>query len=184
MTALSQWLEGLSTLQLVLFVIGVIFGLSLAAAIVGAILVRVGMKRPKVVARASILAERVLFLVKRPLTIVVLDEVAAVLARGHYTKNISTALKENHDSLKALVAEKVKEDPSVRFIGRLPGYDAVVSEVTETTMRVLMEMLEDPRTDVLINDLLHENLEQIKQAVREHDRVPAAEPPAGVRPAP
>ncbi len=183
MTGLSGWLEGLSTLQLVLFVLALIFGISVAAAIVGAILVRIGMKRPRVVARASTLAERVLFMVKRPLTIVVLDEVAAVLQRGHYTKNISTALKENHDSLKALVAEKVKQDPSVRLIGRLPGYDTVVSEVTETTMRVLMEMLDDPRTDELINDLLRENLEQIKQAVREHDRVPTAEPPGGIRPA-
>jgi hypothetical protein len=184
MTGLSEWLEGLSTLQLVMFVIAVIFSLSVAAAIVGAILVRIGMKRPRVVARASILAERVLFLVKRPLTIVVLDEVAAVLQRGHYTKNISTALKENHDALKALVAEKVKEDPSVRLIGRLPGYDTVVSEVTETTMRVLMEMLDDPRTDDLVNDLLRENLEQIKQAVRDHERVSSAEPPGGLRPAP
>jgi hypothetical protein len=186
MTGSSGWLEGLSTLQLVLFVIALIFGISVAAAILGAILVRVGMKRPKVVARASSLAERVLFMVKRPLTIVVLDEVATVLQAGHYTKNISTALKENHDALKALVAEKVKQDPSVRLIGRLPGYDTVVSEVTETTLRVLMEMLDDPRTDELISDLLHENLEQIKQAVRDrdHERVPSAEPPGGIQPAP
>jgi hypothetical protein len=92
-----------------------------------------------------------------------------VIQTGHYTRNISDALKENHDELKALVAEKVRQDPNVRLIGRLPGYDTLISEVTETTLRVLIEMLDDPRTDELISDLLRNNLEQIKQAVRDRD---------------
>jgi hypothetical protein len=98
-----------------------------------------------------------------------------VLATGHYTKNISDSLAQNHDELKALVAEKVKQDPSVRLIGRLPGYDTIVSQVTETTLRVVTEMLDDPRTDELINDLIRNNLVQIRQSVRDHDRRPAEE---------
>jgi len=184
MSGLSAWLEGLSTLQLLLFVLAVIFGLSVAAALLGAVLVRMGMRRPAVVERASGLAERALGLVKRPLTIVVLDEVAAVLQTGHYTKNISAALAENHDDLKALVAEKVKQDPSVRLIGRLPGYDAIVGQVTETTLRVLVEMLDDPRTDELISDLIRHNLDQIKQAVRDHDQVAPLPPPGPIPPRP
>ncbi|GAA1477666.1 hypothetical protein GCM10009623_21120 [Nocardioides aestuarii] len=173
MGGLSDWLEGLSTLQVLLLVLAVVFGTSVAAALLGAVLVRMGMHRPKVVERASGLSEKALTLVKRPLTIVVLDEVAAVLQAGHYTRNISDALKENHDELKALVAEKVKQDPSVRLIGRLPGYDTIVSQVSETTLRVLIEMLDDPRTDELISDLLRNNIEQIKEAVREraHEEV-------------
>jgi hypothetical protein len=179
MSGLSRWLEGLSTLQVLLFVLAVVFGVSVVAALLGTLLVRMGMHRPAVVERASGLAERVLGLVKRPLTVVVLDEVAAVLRTGHYTKNISAALAENHDDLKALVAEKVKQDPSVRLIGRLPGYDAIVGQVTETTLRVLIEMLDDPRTDELISDLIRNNLDQIKQAVRErdHERVVPHPPP-------
>lgn len=173
---MSRWLEGLSTLQVLLLVLAVIFGASVAAAVVGAVLVRMGMRRPRVVERASGLAERVLALVKRPLTIVVLDEVAAVIQTGHYTRNISDALKENHDELKALVAEKVKHDPNVRLIGRLPGYDTLVSEVSETTLRVLIEMLDDPRTDELISDLLRNNLDQIKQAVRDRAHEDVAPP--------
>ena len=75
-------------------------------------------------------------------------------------------------------ATELREDLLATFGYRL--------EVTETTMRVLMEMLDDPRTDELISDLLRENLEQIKQAVRDrdHERVPTAEPPGGIRPAP
>ena len=176
---MSQWLEGLSTLQVLLLVLALVVGTSVAAMVVGALLVRMGMRRPTVVARASTLAERALDLVKRPLTIVVLDEVAAVMSTGHYTRNISDALKENHDDLKALVAEKVRQDPNVRFIGRLPGYDTIVGEVTETTLRVLIDMLDDPRTDELISDLLRNNLEQIRSAVRgrEHEKVGPHAPP-------
>ncbi len=179
MSGLSRWLEGLSTLQVLLFVLAVVFGVSVVAALLGGLLVRLGMRRPAVVERASGLAERALGLVKRPLTSVVLDEVAAVIQTGHYTRNISEALKENHDDLKALVIEKVKQDPNARLIGRLPGYDAIVGEVTETTLRVLIEMLADPRTDELISDLLRNNLTQIRQAVRDrdHERVVPHPPP-------
>ena len=38
--------------------------------------------------------------------------------------------------------------------------------MSETTLRVLIEMLGDPRMDELVSDLLRNNLEQIKQAVR------------------
>lgn len=181
---MSDWLESLSTLQVLLLVLAVVVGVSVAAAILGAVLVRLGMRRPTVVARAATLAERGLDLVKRPLTIVVLDEVAAVIQTGNYTKNISDALKENHDELKALVLEKVRRDPNVRLIGHLPGYDTIVGEVSETTLRVLIEMLDDPRTDELISDLLRNNLNQIKQAVRSHahEDVAAHQPPGPVSP--
>ena len=184
MTGLSKWLEGLSTLQVLLLVIAVLLGGSVLAVLVGAVLVRMGMRRPAVVERASGLAEWALGVVKRPLTIVVLDEVAAVIQTGHYTKNISDALKENHDELKALVAEKVRQDPNVRLIGRLPGYDAIVSEVSETTLRVIIDMLQDPRMDELVNDLLRNNLTQIKQAVRlrAHEDLPTPAPPDPVPP--
>lgn len=181
---MSDWLEGLSTLQVLLLVLALLFGISVAAAVIGALLVRLGRRRPIVVARASTLAERVLNLVKRPLTIVVLDEVAAVIQTGHYTRNISEALKENHDDLKALVAEKVRQDPNVRLIGRLPGYDTIVGEVTETTLRVLIDMLDDPRTDELISDLLRNNITQIKEAVRmrAHEDLGPPRPPDPIPP--
>ena len=71
----------------------------------------------------------------------------------------------------------------MRLIGRLPGYDTIVGEVTETTLRVIIEMLDDPRTDELINDLLRNNLTQIKEAVRmrAHEDVV---PPGAARPDP
>ena len=51
-------------------------------------------------------------MVKRPITIAVLDEVADVIQTGHYTRNISDAIVENRAELKALVAEKVRPTPT------------------------------------------------------------------------
>lgn len=165
-------------LEILLVVVAVLVGGSILAAALGGLLVRMGMHRPSIVRRASLLSVRLLGLVKRPLTIVVLDEVAAVIQTGHYTKNISAALLENHDELKELVAEKVRADPNTRLVSKLPGYETVVSEVTETTLRVLIDMLSDPRMDELVSDLLRNNLEQIKRAVREreHEQVGAPAP--------
>ena len=177
-TAFSRWLEQLSTLQVLLLVVVAVFGASVLAAVLGGVLVRFGRRRPAVVERVSNLAMSVIRLLRRPLTVVVLDEVAAVIQTGHYTKNISAALLENHDELKALVTEKVRDDPNSRLVKRLPGYEAIISEVSETTLRVIIEMLSDPRMDELVSDMLRNNLEQIKRAVRdrEHERLGELEP--------
>jgi hypothetical protein len=121
--------------------------------------------------------------------VAMLDEVSAVLASGHYTKNISDALVANHDDLVALVAEKVRNDPSSRVVSHLPGYDTIVHQASETTLRVVIDMLADPRMDDLISDLLRNNLEQIKEAVKERRSEsapvvpkPAASPMSGRRP--
>ncbi|MGA8846426.1 MAG: hypothetical protein WB471_07435 [Nocardioides sp.] len=176
---MGQWWEDLSTLQVIGLITGFLLVGSVAAAVVGAVLVRFGRRQPWVLQRASRLIYKLLGLIKRPLTIVVLDEVAAVIQTGKYTENISDALLENHDELKALVAEKVRQDPNARLISKLPGYELVVSEASETVLRVLIEMLSDPRMDELVADLLRNNLEQIRRAVRQrdHEAIGDASPP-------
>jgi len=164
-----DWLRDLGTTQLVLLVLGVLLALLVLAAILTRVLVKVGLRTPWVIRLLNRLRDRLLTAVKRPITIMVLDEVSAVIQTGHYTQNISDAILENHDELKSLVAEKVSADQNVRLISRLPGYDTVVSETTETVMRVLIDMLRDPRTDELVSDLLRNNLQQIRQAVRDRD---------------
>jgi hypothetical protein len=164
-----DWLRDLGTGQLVALVLGVLVALLVVSAVLTRVLVRVGLRTPWVIHLLNRLRDRIVALVKRPITIMVLDEVAAVIQTGHYTQNISDALLENHDELKALVAEKVSADPNTRLVSKIPGYDAVVSETTEMVMRVLIDMLSDPRTDELVSDLLRNNLQQIKRAVRERD---------------
>jgi hypothetical protein len=170
MTAMSD----LNPWQVVLLVIGAFIALGIASTLLTAGIVRLGLHTPWVIRRINRLRDRLVAIIKRPITIMVLDEVADVIQTGHYTRNISDALIENHDELKRLVAEKVRQDPNVKLIGRIPGYDAVISEVSETTLRVLIAMLDDPRMDEVVSDMLRNNLQQIKRAVRErqHEVLP------------
>ena len=177
-----DWLEGLSAGQLVLLVIGASLALAIVSALLTWVFVRRGLRTPWAIRRINGLTLRLVDLIKRPVTVAVLDEVTEVLQSGHYTKNISDALVENHDELIALVAEKVRNDPSSRVVSHLPGYDTIVHQASETTLRVLIEMLGDPRMDELVADLLRNNLEQIKEAVREHERRDAVPPPSAITP--
>ncbi|SDS62559.1 hypothetical protein SAMN04488570_2307 [Nocardioides scoriae] len=174
-----DWLRQRSVLELVFLTLAVLVVLMVVSGLLTRSLYRRGRRAPFVIRRINKLTQTFVDLVKRPITIAVLDEVADVIQTGHYTKNISAALVENHDELIELVGEKVRNDPSSRVVARLPGYDAVVGQVTETTLRVLIEMLGDPRMDELVSDLLRNNLQQIKLAVRErqNERVPSHEPP-------
>lgn len=179
MERFGAWLEELSVWQVIVLVLCVLILITVVSAFLTRALVRRGLRTPWGMRRINRLRNWVIRLVKRPITIMVLDEVADVIQTGHYTRNISNALIENHDEVKQLVAEKVRRDPNVRLIGLVPGYDTVVSEVSETTLRVLIEMLDDPRMDELISDLLRHNIQQIKQAVRDrdHEHVPVHAPP-------
>src|SRR5665811_1137875 len=135
--------------------------LAVASAFVGRAAVRRGLREPFVVRLINRASDRVVTVIKRPLTIAVLDEVADVLRSGHYTRNIAWALQENHSEIKA--------DPTAKAIGLLPFHDRLISEVTETSLRVILEVLADPRTDELVSDLLRDNIDQIRLAVRDRD---------------
>jgi voltage-gated potassium channel len=44
----------------------------------------------------------------------------------------------------------------------------VIEEITEASLRVIFEVLSDPRTDELVSDILRDNLTQIREAVVAH----------------
>jgi hypothetical protein len=160
-------LWGHSTTSLVLTVLGGLVVLAVIAAFIGRALVRRGRREPFIVRLINRASENVIDVIKQPVTVAVLDEVAEVLKAGHYTRNIASALQENHEELKQMFAEKIKEDPTARHIGLLPFHDRIINEASETTLRVLLEVLADPRTDELVSDLLRDNINQIRAAVRE-----------------
>jgi hypothetical protein len=139
------------------------------AAVIGRVLVKRGLREPFVVRLLNRLSDRVVDAIKRPLTIAVLEEVADVLRTGHYTRNLSSALEENRLELKQMVAEKIKNDPTTGAINLLPFHDRLIDTVSETTLRVILEILDDPRTDELVSDTLRDNIEQIRQALRARD---------------
>lgn len=174
-----DWLRDLGTWQLVLVVLGTLVLLAVLSGLLTRALVRRGLRTPWAIRKINRLRDRVVGQVKRPITIMVLDEVADVIQTGHYTRNIADALVENRDELKALAAEKLRHDPNLALLSRVPGYGSIVSEISETTLRVIIDMLDDPRMDELVSDLLRNNLEQIKRAVRarDHEAVPVHTPP-------
>ncbi|MFC5289820.1 ion transporter [Actinokineospora guangxiensis] len=118
-------------------------------------------------------------LIKKPLTVAVLEEVVAVLRTGHYARNVSAALEENRAEIRAMVLEKIKQDRQAGRFSVLPFHDEIVGTVTDTVLRVVLEMLADPRTDELISDMLRENIDQIRAAVHagDHRDLPAPAPP-------
>ena len=115
--------------------------------------------------------------IKRPITVAVLDEVAAVLRTGHYSRNLASALEENRAELRAMILEKIKEDGAAGRLSVLPFHDDIVRAVADTVLRVLHEVLNDPRTDELVAGVLRENVEQIRLAVRgRYQRIPVSPP--------
>lgn len=154
-------------LSLTLWIVAGLVVLAIVAAVVGRMLIRRGIREPFVVRLINRASDSVVEVVKRPITIAVLDEVASVLQTGHYTRNIASALQENRDEIKQMVSEKIKQDPSAGRINLLPFHDRLIEEVSETTLRVILEVLADPRTDELVSDMLRDNITQIRLAVRE-----------------
>ena len=155
-----------STLALTLWILLGLVVLAVLAALLGRFLIKRGMREPFVVRFINRTSDRVVDTIKRPVTVAVLDEVADVLRTGHYTRNIASALQENHNEIKAMVAEKIKEDPTAGRINIVPFHDRIIDLASETALRVILEVLADPRTDELVADMLRDNLNQIRQAVR------------------
>jgi voltage-gated potassium channel len=106
--------------------------------------------------------------IRFPITVAVLEEVAAVLQAGRYTQNLAAALRENESEIKAMVRETLKDDPLTGRITWVPFHDRMVDTVSETTMRVIYEVLNDPRTEELISDVLRENILQLRSEIRAH----------------
>jgi hypothetical protein len=156
-------------LDTTLWIVGGLVLLGVAAAVLRTVLVRRGIREPFIVRAVNRASDRVVAVVKKPITVAVLDEVAAVLQTGHYTRNIAAALEENRNEIKAMVAEKIKEDPAASAINLIPFHDRIIAVASETTLRMILEVLADPRTDELVSDMLRDNITQIRQAVRERD---------------
>jgi hypothetical protein len=166
---MSQLTMSHSAVSLTIWLVAALVAISIAAGIVGRFLIRRGLRQPLVVRMINRASDRVVDVVKRPITIAVLDEVADVLKAGTYTQNAAAAIRENHQQITAMIAEKIKDDPTAGRIGLLPFHDRLLHDVTETALRVVLAVLADPRTDELFADLLRDNVDQLRIAVRQQD---------------
>jgi hypothetical protein len=156
-----------SVLTLSLWIAGGTVVLAVLAAYVGRGLLRHGLREPFIVRLINRASDRVVETVKKPITVAVLDEVASVLQTGNYTRNIAAALEENRAELKQMVAEKIRDDPTAGRLYLVPFHERIIEMASDTTLRVILEILADPRTDELVSDLLRDNITQIRRAVRE-----------------
>jgi len=129
------------------------------------------------------LSRPIVLAIKKPITIAVLDEVVKVLETGNYPQNLARSLGENQTLLRGIIAEKLKNDPQAGRLSKLPFHDEVVRSVIDTAMRVILEVLTDPRIDEFFAHVVRENREQIRSAVqlglneREDDEELAAQLP-------
>ncbi len=109
--------------------------------------------------------------IRRPMTIAVMDEVAQVLRTGHYTRNIAAALEVNRAELDEMILELIKRDPRAGRIRYVPFHDEIIRLIADTTFRIVFQVLDDPRTDELVSDILRENIDQMRDAVRDGVRI-------------
>ena len=112
------------------------------------------------------LSDPIVKAVRRPVTIAVLDEVVKVLATGNYPENLARTLGRHRAELRAIITEKVSEDPQLGKLRRIPFHDEMVRAVVDTSFRVVLEVLLDPRVDEFFAAVVRENQEQIRRAVQ------------------
>jgi|GEM_PF-571969 len=103
------------------------------------------------------------------ITLAVLAEVADVLGKGTYTRNVARALDENDRELRAMIAEKLRQNPRTKTLSRLPFYNDIVESVIDAALLLAHEVLADPRTDELVADVLRENVTQLRAALKEKE---------------
>ncbi|GAA3571343.1 hypothetical protein GCM10022222_64280 [Amycolatopsis ultiminotia] len=111
------------------------------------------------------LTDSIVQAIKKPVTVAVLDEVVKVLETGNYPENLAKSLSGNKDELRAIITEKLAADPQLGKLRRLPFHDEVVRGVVDTSFRVLLEVLLDPRIDDFFSSVVRDNREQIRRAV-------------------
>ncbi|WP_290061013.1 ion transporter [Amycolatopsis solani] len=112
------------------------------------------------------LSEPIVKAIKKPVTIAVLDEVVKVLETGNYPENLAKSLGANKEELRAIITEKIAADPQLGKLKRLPFHDEIVRTCVDTSFRVLLEVLLDPRIDDFFSAVVRDNREQIRLAVQ------------------
>jgi hypothetical protein len=111
------------------------------------------------------LSDPIVRAVKKPVTIAVLDEVVKVLETGSYPENLARSLDAHREELRAIITEKVSQDPQLGRLRHVPFHGELVRAAVDTSFRVLLEVLLDPRIDEFFATVVRENREQIRSAV-------------------
>lgn len=111
------------------------------------------------------LTDPIIDAIKRPIIVLVLDEVVKVVEGGNIPMGLASALRENADELEQLVVEKLNADPMTGRLKLVPFSDQITRTMIETTLRVVLEVLADPRVDEFVTDVVKRNQERIRARV-------------------
>ncbi|MEA3191467.1 MAG: voltage-gated potassium channel [Thermoplasmata archaeon] len=103
------------------------------------------------------------------ITVKVLDETLEVLQKGRYAANLADAMERHGPEMQAIIVEKIKADPELGTVRHIPFFDAVVATSSKVTQRVLIDLLRDPRMDDMVKQIIRDNVEQIRAAVRQKE---------------
>lgn len=102
-------------------------------------------------------------------TVRVLDMTLDVLQKGDYTRNLAAHMEAHGDDMMDIIVEKVKTDEQLGRIRHVPFFDDVVTTSSRVTQRLLIDLLRDPRMDQMVKDVIRQNVEQIRAAVKENE---------------
>lgn len=102
-------------------------------------------------------------------TLRVMDMTLDVLQKGEYAGNMADHLERNGDAMLEIVIDKVREDPKIGRVRHLPFFDDLVATSSRVTTRLVIDLLRDDRMDQMIKDIIKENVEQIRNAVKRNE---------------
>jgi voltage-gated potassium channel len=111
------------------------------------------------------LTEPLIDAIKRPIIVLVLDEAVKVVEAGNLPLGLAEALRENSDELEQLVVEKLNADPMTGRLKLLPFSNQIARTMIETTLRVVLDVLADPRVDEFVTDVVKENQARIREKI-------------------
>lgn len=111
-------------------------------------------------------ADTIVSVIRRPVTVAVLDEVIAVIQTGNYTRHVAAAIDENRAELDALILDLIRQDQATGKLKYVPFHDDIVRLVADTVFRIAEGALDDPRVHELISDAIRESAIELRANVR------------------
>lgn len=111
-------------------------------------------------------SDTIVGVIRKPVTVAVMDEVIAVIQTGKYADHVASALERNRAELDDLVVDLIRQNQRAGRLKFVPFHDDVVRLVSDTVVAILTDGLKDPRTHGLIADAIGESADQLRIAVR------------------
>lgn len=110
-------------------------------------------------------ADTIVSVIRKPVTVAVLDEVIAVVQSGKYADHVAAALERNRDDLDQLVVDLIRENQRTGRLKFVPFHDDVVRLVSDTVVGIVRDGLQDDRTHTLIADAINDAAVQLRASV-------------------